>query len=275
MLKRVITGVVIGCILLPMLYFSATWLFVGFIALLSCVAMVEMIGCLGQKKRLIETLPAYLLAIGTPVLERLVKPQTFFTLSFVLFFFYMFYLLCISMLSNRHYDFDEAASLFTMTFYIVIGFDSILLIRDLEHGQYLFLLIFIGAFSTDIFAYFTGVLFGKHKLCPTISPKKTVEGAFGGVIFCILCFLLFGWITSKWFQITPNYLWIALGGLLTSILAQFGDLIFSSIKRKFAIKDFGNILPGHGGICDRFDSILAVAPILYMLTSMVPFLHLS
>ncbi|MGV8146384.1 MAG: phosphatidate cytidylyltransferase [Alkaliphilus sp.] len=118
--------------------------------------------------------------------------------------------------------------------------------------------VFIIAWSTDTSAYFSGYLFGNKKLCPSISPKKTVEGAIGGVIGSMLASATFAY-----FFIPEHLLAITFLGFLGSILSQIGDLIASSIKRHVGIKDFGNVLPGHGGVLDRFDSIILTAPTVY------------
>lgn len=119
-------------------------------------------------------------------------------------------------------------------------------------------LVFITAFGTDIFAYFTGYLFGKHKLCPAISPKKTIEGAIGGVAGSVFLSIIFLLIFSPTLLLHGMII-----GVLGSILAQFGDLTASIIKRKIGIKDYGNLIPGHGGVLDRFDSVLFTAPFIY------------
>ena len=120
---------------------------------------------------------------------------------------------------------------------------------------------------TDIFAYFTGYLLGKHKLIPDVSPKKTVEGSIGGVVFCAVSFVVFGLIYNRFFASDGAELSIialAVIGLITSFVAQIGDLSLSVVKRHFGIKDYGWIFPGHGGVLDRFDSIFAVAICLAM-----------
>lgn len=122
-------------------------------------------------------------------------------------------------------------------------------------------LVYIIAFGTDTCAYFTGVLLGKHKLYPEISPNKTIEGAIGGIIGCtIFSLLYFNYLGTNVYK-------IILFSIFASILSMLGDLTASKIKREFKIKDFGNILPGHGGILDRFDSVLFVAPIVYYFTN--------
>lgn len=273
MLIRTITALVGLAVMLPAMYFSDTWIFVILISVLSVISMYEIIRCIGQQKRIIETIPAYLIAAVLPIFARISEFQSIFiVVATALFFCYMFYLLCISMLSKRDYDLDEASILFTLSFYVIMGFTTLVLTRELPNGEYIFLLAFIGAWSTDTFAFFTGKLFGKHKLMPQISPKKTVEGAIGGMVFCVIGFLVFGFVVGKIFNEVPNYLALAALGVISACVAQFGDLITSSIKRKYGKKDFGNILPGHGGIMDRFDSIIAIGPFIYIISAIFPFL---
>lgn len=130
-------------------------------------------------------------------------------------------------------------------------------ITYLDKSIYIWL-IFITAWGTDTFAYIVGNLFGKKKLCPKLSPNKTIEGSIGGVLGNILLTIIF----SKYFHLIP--LWkIILLSIISSIMAQIGDLTASKIKRITGIKDYGYIMPGHGGILDRFDSIIFTAPVVY------------
>lgn len=140
---------------------------------------------------------------------------------------------------------------------------TMVLLRQMENGLVLILIPFVGAWMTDTGAYFTGFFLGKHKLAPRISPKKTVEGAIGGVVICILSMLLYGWICNTYFGADFNLVFLALTGLVLSVLSQMGDLSLSIIKREYNIKDYGVIFPGHGGILDRFDSVLFTAPATY------------
>ena len=136
------------------------------------------------------------------------------------------------------------------------------LIRAMEHGIVLIFLPLMGAWITDTFAYFGGVLFGKHKLIPKISPKKTVEGSVSGIAGCVLCYLLYAWIIS-FFGYKVNFVPLCVLGLICSCLSQFGDLTASLIKRNCGVKDFGNLIPGHGGILDRIDSLIFITPLCY------------
>ncbi len=148
--------------------------------------------------------------------------------------------------------------------YVPFLFSFILLIRNMPEGSRLVWMIFLGGWITDIFAFFAGVMFGKHKLIPAISPKKTIEGAAGGIIACVAVFALFGYLMRKWDYLTdiPFGAYIPLG-FIVSLVSQLGDLTASSVKRYAGIKDFGRIMPGHGGVLDRLDSLLLVSPVVY------------
>jgi len=151
--------------------------------------------------------------------------------------------------------------------YVPFLFLFIILTRNLDNGFYFMWMIFIGAWATDTFAYFAGVFLGKRKLIPSISPKKTVEGSIGGIIGCMAVMTLYGIlaINSRLGNI-PIYHYIIIS-FLCGIISQVGDLAASAIKRYVNIKDYGKIMPGHGGVLDRFDSILFVAPVIYFYIS--------
>lgn len=129
---------------------------------------------------------------------------------------------------------------------------------SLLNGSKYIWLVFITAFATDTFAYFIGVKFGKKKLCPNLSPKKSVEGSIAGVLGSLIVTIVFSFILKL-----DNKFMLYILSVICSIMAQFGDLTASRIKRVAGVKDYGNIIPGHGGILDRFDSILFTAPIVY------------
>ncbi|MBP1737635.1 MAG: phosphatidate cytidylyltransferase [Oscillospiraceae bacterium] len=150
---------------------------------------------------------------------------------------------------------------------------SFIRISKLELGDFYILLPLLVSFVSDAFALFAGMAFGKHKLAPEISPKKTVEGAVGGLIFAVIGCVIYGLLTQYWFHLSVSYLALVVYGVLGSLISQFGDLSFSYIKRQYEIKDFGNILPGHGGVLDRFDSVIFCAPLIEILIRMLPALH--
>lgn len=139
-----------------------------------------------------------------------------------------------------------------------------------ENGRFLILIPFVLAFLSDTGAYFVGSKFGKHKLAPVISPKKSIEGVVGGVLGAIVGMVIYCLVLDLAFGFTVNYLFALIYGVLGSLAAVFGDLSFSAIKRQVGIKDYGNLIPGHGGILDRFDSMTVVAPLTEALLLLIP-----
>ncbi|KAB3531347.1 phosphatidate cytidylyltransferase [Alkaliphilus serpentinus] len=166
-------------------------------------------------------------------------------------------LISIILLINNKYNIIDGAVTLYGIIYVGIFLGHIILISNSDKEAYIWL-AFITAWASDTFAYFAGNFFGKRKLCPTISPKKTVEGAIGGGLGSMLSCGIFGYLV-----IGENILAIIIIGLIGSIFSMLGDLTASIIKRHIGIKDYGNLIPGHGGILDRFDSILFTAPFVY------------
>lgn len=155
---------------------------------------------------------------------------------------------------------------------ILIPFMLTALVRlhSAENGRFLILIPFVLAFLSDTGAYFAGRAFGKHKLAPVISPNKTVEGVVGGAAGAVIGMLIYCLVLDLAFGFEANYLYALVYGLLGSLAAVFGDLAFSAIKRQVGIKDYGNLIPGHGGILDRFDSMTVVAPLTEALLLLIP-----
>lgn len=260
MKTRILTSIVAICILLPILYFSGTVALPAAIAVVAVISIYEMLKCIGAKKLYIS-LPLYASAAVVPFLVRYVEDaNTFATIAFSAAAVILIYLFAVCVLSHGKFTFETLGTAFVTSLYIIAAYSAIVYIRDLgDHGKYLYLLIFIGAWVTDTFAYFSGMLLGKHKLIPDVSPKKTVEGSIGGTLFCAIAFVVFGIVANTWFGTDANFLLLALGGVFMAVIAQIGDLIMSVIKRHYGIKDYGKIFPGHGGMLDRFDSVLIVA----------------
>ena len=246
MLKRVLTAIIALAAFVPILIFSGTtvgrYIFIGLIFILNAFAMIETTKCVGLGKKFWINIPVYVFSAASLIAM-------------------------VLLLSRGIVRISQTAELLALAFYITIGFASIVLIKDSTetYGNHLYLLVFLGAWLTDTGAYFVGRLLGKHKLLPTVSPKKTVEGAIGGLVFCVATFVVFGIIVSSINSLKINWLALIIAGVVTSILSQFGDLIMSYLKREHGIKDFSTILPGHGGILDRFDSAIPVSIFLYIL----------
>ena len=150
---------------------------------------------------------------------------------------------------------------------------SMIRIHVMKLGKYMVLIPFIVAFASDAGAYFAGRYFGAHKMAPVISPHKTIEGAVGGVICAIVGMVIYAVILDlpfEGFDFSVNYLYAVIYGLFGSLVGVMGDLCFSAIKRQTGIKDYGNLIPGHGGILDRFDSMMLVGPLMEVLILLIP-----
>jgi len=181
-------------------------------------------------------------------------------------------LYCIVIFTNNKYNVVDAALTVYGVFHLPFLFLFITLTRNLEGGIFFIWLIFIGAWVTDTFAYIFGNLFGKRKITPVISPNKTLEGSVGGMLGCIGIMMLYGTFLIQGEHIDNiSVIHFAIIGLLCGLVSQIGDLSASAIKRYVQIKDYGKIMPGHGGVLDRFDSILFVAPVVYFYLSFIIF----
>ncbi len=195
--------------------------------------------------------------------------------NLVLYSLYSLVMFLALIVYHNTISFKELAIIYSMSVMIPSALQTIVQTRSLsaEHGMFYAMVAVLAAWIPDMGAYFVGVLFGKHKLCPEISPKKTVEGLVGGIIFSMIAMVLIGMLFSYIFYDGAKQVdfivlcLVGLGGALTSVV---GDLSFSLIKRSCGVKDFGQIIPGHGGILDRFDSVIFTAPYVYILVGFMP-----
>ena len=271
MKARILTAVIGICVLLPILFFSHTIVLPIAVAVFSAMGVWEMLGCIGMRKKPEITIPALLLAAALPFGARyFVEARSlsfYMTLIAGLAFTFMFYLLALAVVSHGTKTVADVSITFVSVMYVIVGFMSIQLLRDLEFGIYYFASVFVCPWFSDAAGYFVGRALGKHKLIPDVSPKKTVEGAVGGLVFGAIGLVIVGLVASLVDGLAPNYIGLALLGLVLAVISIFGDLIASIIKRTYDIKDYGKLFPGHGGVMDRFDSTVAVAPFLLMAVS--------
>ena len=266
MTERIITGTILVAVFLPLLLFSHTLFFLIAMSIISLVAAYEMLHCLKADKILPIAIPSYFIAVAFPLSARLIEDKTGFAPWVIAIIMgYLLWLNVYCVLRKDTLEYSLCSSVFMSVIYVTAGFTSLILLRDTVNGQYIFWLVFVGAWVTDTMAYFSGMLFGKHKLIEEVSPKKTVEGAIGGTLFCGLSFSLFGYIVSLITDVKMSLLMLFFAGLIAAVVSQFGDLSASIIKRQNGIKDYGKLFPGHGGVMDRFDSIVALAPVLLVL----------
>lgn len=173
------------------------------------------------------------------------------------------------MASHVRITFDKLALCVMGGFVIPFLLGSIIRILAMKVGRYVILVPFVVAFGSDSGAYFSGMLFGRHKLAPVISQHKTIEGVVGGVIMAVLCMVIYA-LVLQFSNFQVSYVNAVLYGIVGSAAGVFGDLCFSVVKRQTGIKDYGNIIPGHGGILDRFDSMMLVGPLVEALLILMP-----
>ena len=175
------------------------------------------------------------------------------------------------MLSHIKLRFDTVVLCFAAGILIPFFFCSLVRILAVNGtGRYFVLIPFVVAFLSDSGAYFIGCRFGKHKLAPVISPKKSVEGVFGGFAGALLGMLMYCLVLQFAFGFRVNYLYMVIYAVVGSAGCTFGDLCFSVIKRQTGLKDYGNLIPGHGGILDRFDSMMIVGPLIEVFLILIP-----
>ena len=179
-------------------------------------------------------------------------------LLIILMFIYVF--------SYPKYEAKDVMAMFFGMFYVAMMLSYVYQIRMLPNGVYLAFLIFICSWGCDTCAYCVGVLIGKHKMAPVLSPKKSIEGAVGGVVGTALLTVLYTYIFRAQMGLgTRAIIVLAIISAVAALISMVGDLTASAIKRNYDIKDYGTLIPGHGGIMDRFDSMMITAPIIYYL----------
>ena len=174
------------------------------------------------------------------------------------------------MMSHIKVTFDKVCLVLVGGLLVPYLLSSLIRILVMSIGRYVVLIPFIVAFSSDSGAYFAGRFFGKHKMAPVISQHKTIEGAIGGIIAAMVAMVIYAVIMQIFFDFKVYYLYALVYGLLGSLVGIFGDLCFSIVKRQTGIKDYGNLIPGHGGILDRFDSMMMVGPLMEVLLLLIP-----
>ena len=197
--------------------------------------------------------------------------QNILSMSYVNLIFYMIVIMLVVFLGIYVFTFprfnvEQVTFAFFGIVYVPIFLSFMYMVRCLNGGQYFIWLIFISSWVCDTCAYFVGSAIGKHKLAPVLSPKKSIEGAIGGVLGAALVAFIFGYFVEyKIFGGTNNGIKYVIICSVGAVISQIGDLAASGIKRNKEIKDYGNLIPGHGGILDRFDSVIFASPFIYLL----------
>jgi len=271
MITRIISGIVGFFVLLPLIIAGGIWLQIG-LAVVIIIGLREFYRAFGNIKAVhylgfIAAL-LHIIFIGgegftqNPHLPLLVVPIMLAVLSMVFI-----------VIRHKTHNITDAAITVFGYFYIAITLSTIYLMRDLA-GVFPVWLVFISAWGCDTGAYFAGRFFGRHKLAPTLSPNKTIEGSVGGTVLATFLGAAYGFVLHNLGHLDFWYILVfALVAFVCSIAGQIGDLSASSIKRHTGIKDFGNVMPGHGGVLDRFDSIIFTAPLAFIIYFALLFLQ--
>lgn len=239
------------------------------IAVLCAFCVFESINAQGYLKNKfisgISLIYSFCIPISIYFSELFNKPSYFLIL--LITFVYVILVNVLAMINFASTKFKDCAAVIFSTVVITVFLSNIILLRnDFKHGLfYMILAISCYAWATDIFAYIVGVCIGKHKFSPNISPKKSIEGSVGGTVCCVIFSLLITFVYSVIMDCSINFGLTIVFALICSLVGQVGDFSFSYIKRSYGIKDFGNILPGHGGVLDRLDSLIYISPCFYML----------
>ena len=256
MKQRVISAIIALIIVIPIIIYGGLPYYLG-VALVAAIGYYEMIKVREKEKKIsngVEVLSmiSFLLIVLSPGLK-----ETNFTVDYRLFILNLFVcFLPLIVLDRKDYDAEDALVLCAATMFLGISFSFLITIRNIS-VLYLVYVVLITIMS-DTFAHFFGTQIGRHKLAPKVSPNKTVEGMVGGVASVFF---------STFINQNANLFYVIVISLALSIIAEFGDLVFSSIKRRYGVKDYGNIMPGHGGVLDRLDSILfAVLAFSYLVS---------
>ena len=269
MKTRIIVGVIGVPLLFILILFAPIWMFGAVLGAIAAIAAWELLKCvcadMPMRMVIYACVGAFLLPFGTSFGNGLIV-ERFVLWALVLV---MFGELMISFLRENRMPFEPIVMVLFAGFVLPMLFTSLIRISMMNHGSYLLLMVFIVAFASDSCAYFAGMFLGKHKLAPQLSPKKTIEGSAGGFLGTIAIMLIYGALMSV-NGFTVNYVVLAVYGYLGSLVGQLGDLAFSAIKRLHDVKDYSNLIPGHGGILDRFDSMLFIAPLIELLLLWVP-----
>ena len=270
MKTRVLTGLIALIIFIPFLVFSEGFLWNVAIAVISGVCVFEVLCCIKMLDLWALSIPALIYSVALPLL---CTGDASLGNAALIFLFAMF---IIGVLSRNRFHTSQITLIAALTLLITNSLSGLILLRhrSAECGLLLVILTLLCAWGSDTGAYFSGRVFGTRRLAPELSPQKTIEGSIGSLITSIILAVLFGLLCNTFAWANANLFLLAVTGAFANVFSQFGDLSASLIKRHYSIKDFGSIFPGHGGMLDRFDSVIGVSIFLTVMTSHAGFFEL-
>lgn len=257
---RLLSGIILVILALVFIITGKEVLLLATLAI-SCIGMFELYRVFQVEKSLISGIGYLAAVVFYCNLEWKFLPDIM-----ILFMAYLILLMFMYVFSYPKYQANQVMAVFFGVFYIAVMLSYVYQIRMLERGVYLAFLVFFCSWGCDTCAYCVGKLIGKHKMSPKLSPKKSIEGAVGGVAGSALLTALYCFIFRAQMNLTGAEIGILAGiAAIAGLISMVGDLTASAIKRNYDIKDYGHLIPGHGGILDRFDSMIITAPIIYFL----------
>lgn len=265
-LKRILSGIIGLPIVALILIFGNIYVIDVVFTIVAIIAMYEYLNAF-KKDNKPAKLIAYISCLLIAVLHVIPKGYLGYTLGISISVI-IFTLFAKVVFSNLKTKISDIMITFFGICYITLFLSFIPLLHGIENGKYLIWFILIAAWGTDTCAYFVGCKFGKHKFSE-ISPKKSIEGCIGGTVGSVIIALIYAVCINKYASLNISYLYISIIAAVLSVCSQLGDLSASSIKRTVGIKDFGNLIPGHGGMLDRIDSIIFIAPFAYFLLTLI------
>lgn len=260
---RLLSGIVLVIILVLTVGYGGLPLF-GILAVISLIGMSELFKVVQVEKTALGMV-GYLAAVLYYGIIFTGKTQYIILLSIV----YLVGVMAVYVFSFPKFRSEQVMTTYFGLFYVAIMLSYVYQTRCIEMGGIVVWLIFLSSWGCDTCAYCVGVLFGKHKMAPKLSPKKSVEGGIGGVVGAALLGVIFAACMNHFAQANVVIWQYALICGVGGMISQVGDLAASAIKRNNDIKDYGTLIPGHGGILDRFDSVIITAPIIYYLATML------
>ncbi len=253
---RLTSGIVLMAVTIALMTYGSYPLF-WVITIISIIGLFELYRAVKMER----TFPAAIGYISSIIIDILILDDAY-GLLFMWIILTLMVLMACYVIGYPKYNSEQVTMLLFGLIYVTSMLSFVFKVRFLENGILLVWLIFIGAWGSDTCAYCVGKLIGKHKIPSKLSPNKTVEGCLGGIIGAALIGFIFAAVLFK----DKNVWWqIPVIGAASSVISQIGDLAASAIKRNHDIKDYGKLIPGHGGILDRFDSIIFTAPVVYYL----------